>query len=342
MHSRLKFFLYPFACLYGLITFLRNKLYDFKILKSYEIPVKSIIVGNLSVGGTGKTPYVLLIANYFSNKKVAVLSRGYGRGTKGFILVDNDQNAAQVGDEPYLFTTRLNSNCTVAVCENRSVGVKKLLEIEPEIELIILDDAFQHRQIKAGFSIVLSDFNFPFFKDYMLPMGYLREWKLGLKRADILVYTKCPKSLNQKQKQHFIGKVDMNVNSVYFSSIKYDVLTPINTTVSPIKNILLVAGIANPTPLIEELSKNYFLETVIFPDHYVFNEIDLTEIHRKFDTFALEDKIILTTEKDVVRLLPYLQTNQGKSYPWYTIPITINIENELEFFNELENYVGKI
>ena len=328
--------------MYGLLTSFRNKLYDFGIFKSHEIPVKSIVIGNLSAGGTGKTPFVLLIANNYSNKKIGVISRGYGRNTRGYIEVNLNHKATEVGDEPLLFRKELNANCIVAVCENRNVGASNLLKQYNDIQLILFDDAYQHRRIKAGLSIVLSEFNKPFFKDFMLPMGYLREWKNGLKRADLLIFSKCPTNLTEKQKEHYRIKGNNYLSEVYFSSIAYHSLVPINKRVDRIKNILLVSGIANPKPLIEKLRENYNLELMIFPDHHVFNESELTEIHQKFDNFASEDKIILTTEKDAVRLNTYFQTHEGKSYPWYTIPITIDILEEKYFFKKLDSYVGKI
>jgi tetraacyldisaccharide 4'-kinase len=342
LQQKLKLLLFPFAFLYGTGTFLRNKLYDFGFLNSNKISVKSIIVGNLSAGGTGKTPYVLLIANHYSEKKIGIISRGYGRKTKGFIVVNNDHNSIEVGDEPLLFRRQLNSNAIVAVCENRHIGINQMLKLHPDIELIILDDAFQHRRIKAGFSIVLSEFNKPFFNDHIIPMGYLREFKSGLKRADVLIYTKCPERISDLDQTLYLKKASRKVKRIHFSTIQYKTWNPLNHEVENIKNVLLVSGIANPYPLIEKLKEKYNLESIIFPDHHVFNDANLKVIHQKFDTFATDDKIILTTEKDVVRLDSYLRTNQGKKYPWYAVPIKIGIMDKNDFFNELDNYVGKI
>ncbi len=342
MRIALKTLLFPFALVYGLFTALRNKFYDLGILQSFEIPVKSIIVGNLSVGGTGKTPYVLMIANHFSEKKIGVLSRGYGRKTKGFIIVNDFHTAQDVGDEPLLFRQKLASNCIVAVCENRRIGVQRLLEIFPEIELIILDDAFQHRRVKAGFSIVLSEYKKPFFDDYVLPMGYLREWKSGIKRADLLIFTKCPQNLTFEDQRKYVNKTAVNLKGIYFSTIQYQQFKPLNHEIEQIDNILLVSGIANPLPLIKHLENMFNLELIIFKDHHVFSESDITKIHQKFDNFTADNKIILTTEKDAVRLNNYLKTNQGKIYPWYSIPIAIGMLEEEKFFNKLNDYVGKI
>ncbi len=342
MHKDLKKLLFPFALVYGLFTALRNKFYDLGFLKSFKIPIKSIVVGNLSVGGTGKTPYVLMIANHFSEKKIGVLSRGYGRKTKGFFIVNEDHTAQDVGDEPLLFRQKLASNCIVAVCENRRVGIQRLLEKFPEIELIILDDAFQHRRVKAGFSIVLSEYNKPFFDDYMLPMGYLREWKSSIKRADLLIFTKCPQNFNFEDQFKYVNKTAINSKSIYFSTILYQQFKALNHEIEHIENILLVSGIANPQPLIKHLENKFNLELMLFQDHHVFSESDVAKIQQKFDNFALDNKIILTTEKDAVRLNNYLKTNPGKLYPWYSIPIAIGILEEEKFFNELNDYVGKI
>ncbi len=342
MRKDLKKLLFPFALVYGLFIALRNKFYDLNILKTFEIPIKSIVVGNLSVGGTGKTPYVLMIANQFSEKKIGVLSRGYGRKTKGFFIVNKDHTAQDVGDEPLLFRQKLASNCIVAVCENRKVGIQKLLEIFPEIELIILDDAFQHRRIKPGFSIVLSEYNKPFFNDYILPVGYLREWKSGIKRADLLIFTKCPKNLTLEDQCKYVNNTAVNLKGIYFSTIIHQQFKPLNHEIEHIENILLVSGIANPQPLIKHLENKFNLELMSFKDHHIFTESDITKIQQKFDNFATDNKIILTTEKDAVRLNNYLKTNPGKLYPWYSIPIAIGILEEEKFFNELNDYVGKI
>ncbi len=337
-----KTLLYPFALIYGFFAAIRNKLYDTGIIKPYEIPVKSILIGNLSVGGTGKTPFVLLVAKQFPEKKIGILSRGYGRKTKGFIVVNEGHSAQDVGDEPLLFKQKLSSNCIVAVCENRKVGIEKLLETHPEIELIILDDAFQHRRVKAGLSIVLSEYNKPFFNDYVLPMGFLREWKSGIKRADLLIFTKCPEKIIIENQRIFINKTGVKLKGIYFSTIEYQQFKPLNQEIQTIKNILLVSGIANPKPLIEQFEEKFKLEMMIFKDHHDFSETDIAKIQQKFDNFATDNKIILTTEKDVVRLNSYLNTKQGKLYPWYSIPIQIGILEEKKFFNELNDYVRKV
>jgi len=335
--------LFPFAFIYGLITYIRNKLFDWGFISSYTIPVKSITVGNLSVGGTGKTPHVAFLAALISKtKKTTILSRGYGRKTKGYFQVNALSTASTVGDEPLQYFTQLAPDVSVVVCESRTEGVKKImLEIQPDI--ILLDDAFQHRKVRAGLTILLMDYNKPFYKDCMLPSGDLREFTYGKKRANRLIVTKCPENLTNEAKKNICQKTGFSDAHVYFSQIEYgNILSFDNQSVISFGNVLLVTGIANPLPLYNFLQETNKVDLITFPDHHAFSVTDIRKIHTKFD--VLEDKraIILTTEKDFMRLKSIVTKSELDSYPWCYIPIRILVDREDEFVQEIKNYVDTI
>ena len=335
--------LFPFAVLYGLITYVRNKLFDWGFISSYSIPIKSITVGNLAVGGTGKTPHVAYIAAIISKtKKTTILSRGYGRKTKGYFQVNATSTASTVGDEPLQYYTQLAPEVSIVVCESRTEGVKKIMsEIQPDI--ILLDDAFQHRKVKAGFNILLMDYNKPFYKDYMLPSGDLREFTLGKKRADRLIVTKCPENLTNEAKKNICLQSGFLDAQVYFSKIEYgNILNFDSQAVNSYGIVLLVTGIANPLPLYHFLQETNKVELVTFPDHHAFSVTDIQKIHTKFDVLEDSSAIILTTEKDFMRLKSIVTKSELERYPWCYIPIRILLDREEEFVQEIINYVDTI
>lgn len=342
--QKLRLFLLPFSWIYGLITFIRNMLFDIGLKESFEIPKRSICVGNLSVGGTGKTPHIIyLIELLKSTQKVTTLSRGYGRKTSGFLLANSNSSASDLGDEPFLFKNRFQNEIQVSVCEKRKEGIEKLMNENFKSDVFLLDDAFQHRHVKAGLNIVLSDFCQPFFKDFMLPAGNLREWSIGINRADVLVFTKCPDNLNEKTKEYFKNKVNFNSENIFFSKIKYGELIPFGSVdKTKAKTILIVTGIANPSPLVQHFKRNYHVELLKFPDHYDFTLKDIEDIHQKFDNFEVRDKIIVTTEKDYVRLLQPNLIEKIKIYPWFYQSIDIEIDREEEFNKLIIDYVDTI
>lgn len=339
----LRLLLLPFSLIYGCITFLRNKCYDLGLLKSFAIPEKSICVGNLSTGGTGKTPHVAYLAEHFSEKiETSILSRGYGRSTSGFILLNENHSSNDVGDEPLFYKILFKNKVQVAVCENRKTGILKIQELIPGNKLILLDDAFQHRKVKAGFSILLTDFSKPFSKDFVLPAGNLREWKSGRKRADCVIVTKCPSTLTQTDKLNFAAELKVDSNRLFFSRIKYGVLKSIGLEVENPKTVVLVTGIANPTPLYNFLSESFVVEHIKFKDHHMFNERDIQEIHQKFDTFTHDKKILVTTEKDFMRLKDKLSKSIIEKYPWFIQPISIQIDEEIKFKELINSYVDTV
>ena len=294
--------LFPFALLYGFITGIRNFLFDKGILKSYSFDVPIIAVGNLSVGGTGKTPQIEYLIRLLSpNYKVATLSRGYKRKSKGFILANSTSNAEILGDEPFQFYKKFQ-NIQVAVDANRKNGIEKLLSQTNKLEVILLDDAFQHRKVKAGFYILLTSYGDLYSDDFILPTGNLRESRAGAKRANLVIVTKCPATLSSDEQTEIQAKLNLtSTQELYFSCIDYDESVfseGKSIKASEVKNIdkLLLAGIAKPEPFFKYLQSEKE-EQLVFPDHHYFSEKDLLEIENK-----AQGKMIITTEKDFVRL----------------------------------------
>ncbi len=292
--------LFPFSLLYGFITGLRNKLYDWQIKKSvaYDFPV--ICVGNLSTGGTGKSPMVeYLIRLFGKHHQIAVLSRGYKRSTKGFYLLQGTESAEEVGDEPLQFKTKY-PEAQVAVHENRQLGIEALRKLKPQPKLILLDDAYQHRKVKAGFNILLTTYQNLYINDLLLPAGNLREPKSGAKRADLVVVTKCPLSLSKAQQEKIKKKLRLQPKQeVFFAGIAYNDLITNGMQEIPLSlfadNFTLVTGIANPKPLVQFLKEqDLVFEHLNYPDHHNFTEKEITELQKR--------GIILTTEKDYMRL----------------------------------------
>jgi tetraacyldisaccharide 4'-kinase len=294
--------LFPFAILYGFISSIRNFLFDKGILKSYSFDIPIIAVGNLSVGGTGKTPQIEYLIRLLSTKyKVATLSRGYKRKSEGFVLANSNSNAEILGDEPFQFYTKFK-NIQVAVDADRKNGIEQLLSHSIKPEVILLDDAFQHRKVKAGFYILLTSYGDLYSDDFMLPTGNLRESRNGTKRANLVVVTKCPANLSLDEQNKIAAKLKLESNQeLYFSFIDYDefIYSEDKTMkVSEIKNVdkLLLAGIAKPNPFFAYLQSEND-EKLVFPDHHHFTENDINDIKNKS-----QNKIIITTEKDFVRL----------------------------------------
>lgn len=322
--------LFPLGFIYWIVTYLRNLFYDLGFLKSYKIPMKSIVVGNLSVGGTGKTPHIEYLIRLLREKKVATLSRGYGRKTKGFILADEKVDATTIGDEPFQFFSKFK-NISVAVDGNRTNGIQQLEKlVNPEV--VLLDDAFQHRKVTAGFYVLLTDYNHLFADDFILPFGNLREPSMGKKRANLIIVTKCPNDITDLAKQKIKQKINVEV-PVYFSHIVYDELVYNSNSHLRLEEInqskLIIAGIANPTSFIEK-TKNEGDEVLIFSDHHEFSAQEIETIKAK-----ATNKIIITTEKDYMRL-------QGKidDAVLYYLPIKVALDNTSQFDKTILDYVG--
>jgi tetraacyldisaccharide 4'-kinase len=294
--------LFPFAILYGFITSVRNFLFDKGILKSTSFDIPVIAVGNLSVGGTGKTPQIECLIRLLSDRyKVATLSRGYKRKSEGFVLASSTSNAEILGDEPFQFYQKF-PNILVAVDANRTNGITQLLSQDEKPQVVLLDDAYQHRKVKAGFYILLSSYGDLYADDFMLPTGNLRESRSGANRANIIVITKCPKNLSDEEQTEIRLKLKLTCSQqIYFTFIDYDDFIygeKEKIAVSEIQSEskLLLAGIAKPTPFFDYL-KNESDECLTFPDHHNFSDSDLESIQNKAG-----NKKIITTEKDYVRL----------------------------------------
>ncbi len=341
----LKYLLLPFSLIYLVVVGLRNLLYTTGIFKSYKVPVKSICIGNLSVGGTGKTPLTVFLAQHFSNsRKIAVLSRGYGRKSSGFLEIHADTSATVSGDESAMYAKKNFSNTHVFVCENRAFGIQKIIKHYPKTNLILLDDAYQHRAITAGFNILLTDYSKPFFNDLPLPAGRLRESKNGKSRSDMIVVTKCPKDLSSELKDAIVEKINLQRTPVYFSSIDYSSPISLGKTsdLSAVKRILLITAIADASSLIKHLEHTYEVVNLSFSDHHTYTDKDLFKVHQKFDTFVSDETAIFTTEKDWVKLTDLPMKESMQAYPWFYQPMTVVIDREEEFLEQLNNYVDTI
>jgi len=341
--KHLRWVLLPFSFIYGIVTTVRNLLFDFGISKVYPISGKSIVIGNLSVGGTGKTPLVIYLATHFLKQgiPVATLSRGYGRKTKGLITAKEKSTAEEIGDEPRQYKFRFRDLISVTVAEKRLKGVLSIRQNSSPETIILLDDAFQHRKVKAGLNILVTEFHQPFCSDFILPAGRLREAKRGARRADIIIVSKCPKKIPIEKKAHLEKKLTAPGQYLFFSRIVYSDLVHIAGTVpNEIKKVLLVTGIGNPTPLVNHLKLSYDVVHFNYADHHSFSEKDIDEIHQKFNTFASREAIIITTEKDYMRLEKFGAVSKG-SHPWFYQPIEIEIEKETQLLNLLNSYVRK-
>jgi tetraacyldisaccharide 4'-kinase len=344
MPRSIQFLLCPFAVLYGLVMLLRVRLYYWGILKSYKPNVPTVVVGNLSMGGTGKSPHVeWLLKRFGSQYKTAVLSRGYGRSTRGFLEVLLHSSADEVGDEPKQIKLKF-PEVPFAVCEKRKEGIQQLLKHHPDLQLIILDDAMQHLAVSDGFTIMLSEFERPFFKDWVLPMGRLREfaWS-GKKRADVCVFTKCPEFIDDAQKQSYSAAFSKAKPSFFsrFSYPEWDAWQSISGHQIPteINQIVLVTGVANPKPLLDALSSLYSLELIRFADHHNYTEKDIEQVHQKFANFEASTTIVLTTEKDAVKLAEKASVVSQNQVPWFYVPIEVQVEQESELINRIQKYV---
>jgi len=317
--------LLPFALLFGLIVWIRNWLYEKNIFRSTSFGLPLICVGNLAVGGTGKSPMVEFLVLHLKNRyKVATLSRGYKRKTEGYALATDETTAIDIGDEPMLFHRKF-PDVPVAVGEERIVAIPQLLHDRPDTQVIILDDAFQHRALQAGLNIILTDCSNLFTRDFFLPTGDLRDLPGNYKRADIIIVTKCKTDLSETERQDIVKEIKpLPHQKVFFSCIAYG--TPYHIThqnftfIDDRTEVLLVTGIANPRPLktyLEDRIQTYYM--MHYNDHHIFTIDDWRDIVKRFSTIETERKIVLTTEKDAMRLMKFRSEINGM--PFYVIPI---------------------
>lgn len=321
----IRILLFPIVPIYYGITWLRNKLFDLGLMtsKSYNSPI--ICIGNISAGGTGKTPMVEYLIRLLKNDyKLATLSRGYGRKTKGYLLANGTSTAETLGDEPFQFYNKFKELIKVAVDENRQKGISNLLDLKPQPDLIILDDAFQHRKVVAKLNILLTTHSNLYCNDFVLPTGNLREPKQGANRAQIIVVTKCPSDLTIEEKKIIETKLKPKINQkVFFSSISYskEVLGKQgHIALRDLSSFTLVTGIANAKPLVRFLqNEGLSFNHLEYNDHHNFSNKEVEAISKK--------ELIITTEKDYVRLVAEKQLANNLYY----LPITIKIDNKKGF-----------
>lgn len=335
-----KICLLPFAWLYDAITSIRNWAFDHQYLSETSFNIPIINVGNLAVGGTGKTPHVEYITQLLHKKyKTATLSRGYKRKTKGLVFADQHANAYTIGDEPMQYYYKF-SDVTVAVCEKRVDGINGILNKDKATNIIICDDAYQHRYIKPDINILLTDYKKTYAHDYLMPYGRLRENKHGAKRAHIIVVTKCPKDISLAERERITKALHPLPNQeVYFSYIAYSPIydfMKIDTKASiQDKNILLITGIANNESIIQHLKlENKAVKVLQYPDHHYFTTSELAEMKRTYDAWVMNNKVIVTTEKDIVRLALHYPLISNWKIPIYVLPIEIDFIADKTTFNQ--------
>lgn len=344
MFKHLRLLLLSFNLLYALVVYIRNKFYDWGVFKSVSFDLSIICVGNLAVGGSGKTPTTEYLVKLLSQYKVAILSRGYGRKTKGFILADNTATAETIGDEPLQYFRKFK-NITVAVCEDRVTGINQLKD---KHDVILLDDAYQHRKVKAGFNVLLFEFTGLQQFQMLLPAGNLREPFSGIKRAQTILVTKSPTEITAETRNKILQKLNLSPQqNVAFSYIGYQKLrhlyTNQETDFQPNQAIFLLTGIANPAPLKQYLSaREVKIHTFEYPDHHRFTEKEIAQLVAAYEASEAAEKIILTTEKDAQRLLEDNLKDLLLNLPIYYLPIAIvlNADDKLGFDQKILEYVA--
>ena len=327
-----KILFWIFSIPFLLVTSIRNFLYNIGVIKSHQFNIPIISIGNLVLGGSGKTPSIEYLVRLLSNNyKVAVLSRGYGRKSTGFILADSNSDAGIIGDESMQYYRKFK-NIIISVDSNRVRGINKLIKLNSKPEIVLLDDAYQHRRVKPGMSILLTKFNDLYSDDNIFPLGNLRESKSNANRADIIIVTKCDKNISKDQKRHIIQKLNIGDNQkIYFSSIKYSKMLydkESSKLLSEFKNIkfTLVTGIADSSHLINYLNDSgYNFNHILFKDHHDFSNSDIIKIDR--------NNLIITTEKDYVKLFTKITSSL------YYLPIEFIIDNEVDFSKQILDYI---
>jgi len=351
LRNNIAYLLFPLTIWYAVGVAFRNFLFAAGIKKQSAPHITTIGVGNLCTGGAGKTPHVEYLLRLLADKYPTVmLSRGYKRKTKGFYLDDGSHDPAILGDEPAMIARRF-PQVQVAVCEKRIEGIKHLMEPpvadeseeKPQLpQLIILDDVFQHRSIKPNINILLTEYSNPYYKDNILPFGNLREFKSARQRAGIVIVTKCPKNLNPIERHNIIHDLSLqNYQKVFFTYLEYGTLRRLGASEADINlrrldGVLAVTGIANPKPMLEELGRNCRVQHLGFPDHHAYTKGDIAHIRETFDAMRGTNKIIITTEKDAMRL-----QGMTDNLPVYVLPITVAFhkETDMDFDKIIESTV---
>lgn len=345
-----RFLLFPFSLLYGFIVIIRNYLYNKNIIGSVSFDLPVIGIGNLSVGGTGKTPMAEYLITLLQTKyKLATLSRGYKRKTKGYLLANAETTSLEIGDEPMQFHQKF-PDVAVAVGEERMLAIPKLLQDRPETNVIILDDSFQHRSVKPGFTILLSLYENLYTRDFFLPAGNLRDERSSYKRADVIVVTKCPSSISVEKKKSLTKELaPLQNQQVFFTTteygIPYHIVTKQKRIITLQNEVLLVCGIASPRSLKQYISQRSGLfHQLSFSDHHTFTADDLKKISAKFNDINASQKMIITTEKDAVKLTGFKA--ELMNLPVFVLPVQHRfLFNDGTQFNNIintfiENFLG--
>ena len=326
------YLLAPAAFLFHGITAARNILFDRGLIRSQKSPIPTLVVGNLSVGGTGKTPWVeFLVRKLRDEVAVGTLSRGYGRSTKGFIQALPSSTAAEVGDEPLQLYTQFKEEVPVFVGEDRVGATQKIQQLRPELQLLILDDAFQHRNLNPDFRIVLTPYSSPFSKDYLLPMGRLRESRMGAKRAEVVVVTKCPAELSQDEKNKLAEELAPYLNSeaeLFFSFLTYGKPYQVaGPKQSDFKSVIALAGLADNAPFLGYCKQQYVVvDSFSFPDHYAYRPEDAARILEVLGQEKGKNAVLLTTEKDAVKLKSLAATEMWSKISIFALPIQVALD----------------
>lgn len=336
--------LFPLSIWYAVGVAVRNLLYRCGILKSHKSPIPTIGIGNLRMGGTGKTPHTEYLIRLFSDKRTAFLSRGYGRKTKGFVLADDSSTATDIGDEPLMMHHKF-PELNVAVCEDRLEGVQKLSSFKFQVSsfnIVLLDDVYQHRRLRPDLMILLTEYDDPYFNDHILPFGNLREFRSGCRRADIIVVTKCPPLISDQRRDEYRRHLRLRPGQqLFFSQIDYLPPQPLfdDCPWSTPREALLVTGIANPEPLLRHLERHFTVRHMAFPDHHPFSAIDCRRIVDKFNRIKSPEKVIITTEKDAMRLANCGAKELLTNLPVFFIPISVSFAEGDSFDQTIKNSV---
>lgn len=340
----LRILLFPFAILYDLATRIRNYVYDagWKKTKAFAVPL--ICVGNVSVGGTGKTPMIEYIVGLLQGTRVATLSRGYGRATHGFRIAGPSETAATLGDEPFQFYRKLGKEITVAVGEDRAKAVPAILNQFPDTQAILLDDAFQHRAVRADLNILLTTYAAPFFEDFVLPAGRLREARRGASRADLVVVTKCDGVISEDEMNAILERVKAYAGEkpVFFTTIRYSEPQAIGHERSMSRDVILVSGIAQAGPF-EDYARRHFnvVRHFQFGDHHLYTPGELTRVV-EFVKGQRNPVSVLTTEKDAARIVDPKYSAILSASDWFYLPIeTVFLKNGAEFDELIRRAAGR-
>lgn len=347
----MKKLLLPISLIYSFVLYIRHKLFDWGILKSKSYDIPNICIGNLNLGGTGKTPHIEYLVRLLSDKyNIAVLSRGYGRKTKGFILANSSHTHEDIGDEPLQYFKKF-SNISVAVDEDRCEGMERLLQEENPPQVVLLDDAYQHRKIKSGLNVLLTDYYYLYSKNYLVPAGGLRDIKAAAKRADIIVVTKSPEVLTPYYKKDVEESLKpLPHQKLFYSYIEYQDFQPLskcsfNTNIKEAKTVLLLCGIANTYSLEDHIKRKYnTISNIKFNDHHNFTEKDIDMIIEKYNSLIGKNKVIVTTEKDAMRLINSSYISKFDNIPIFTIPIKVKFHKEENnsFDDEILRYIKSL